>query len=368
MANSSRRHLGFTLVELLVVITIIGMLVALLLPAVHMVRERGRQLTCLNNIKNISLAAINHESSKGQFPGFSQLVKRSQNEYADLGYDPAQRKFRVVTSGFSNRLGGFSWAAVLMPKLERNDIWEGIVNPPDKDVPVLLPPIATLVCPSDQEVSAQPDVAGLSYSANCGGWDRDSSGNFLYKPATQVGDTVENGLFFDLAEYERKGIKGPVMRMNLKDGAGTTLMFAENNNKTYFDANNKPLFGWMAGTEQQLGIVWVVPTNGRVPPAPDPGNTINDQERISGNEGQLVDFNPSMPRFARPGSGHGSGANVAFCDGHGMFLRDDIDYIVYVQLMTPEGRKAVNPANKADNGPAMTAFRNAPPLAEKDYN
>ena len=75
-----------------------------------------------------------------------------------------------------------------------------------------------------------------------------------------------------------------------------------------------------------------------------------------------------LPRFARPASAHGSGANVAFCDGHGMYLRDDIDYVVYQQLLTPNGRKCVNPDDHSDSGAAMTAFRTAPPLAEKDYN
>ena len=76
MAISSRRRSGFTLVELLVVITIIGMLVALLLPAVHSVRERGRQVQCLNNLKQLSLAAVAHDSAKGQLPAMTQFVKR----------------------------------------------------------------------------------------------------------------------------------------------------------------------------------------------------------------------------------------------------------------------------------------------------
>jgi hypothetical protein len=62
--------------------------------------------------------------------------------------------------------------------------------------------------------------------------------------------------------------------------------------------------------------------------------------------------------------------NVAYCDGHGDFLRDDIDYKVYQALMTPNGRKCVDPAghpNDTAKGQSIYEFRNAPPLAEKDY-
>jgi prepilin-type N-terminal cleavage/methylation domain-containing protein len=66
-ANSSRRA-GFTLVELLVVIAIIGALVALLLPAIQAAREAARRSQCMNNMRQLGVAALNYESSKGTLP------------------------------------------------------------------------------------------------------------------------------------------------------------------------------------------------------------------------------------------------------------------------------------------------------------
>jgi prepilin-type processing-associated H-X9-DG protein/prepilin-type N-terminal cleavage/methylation domain-containing protein len=385
MAISPRRRLAFTLVELLVVITIIGMLVALLLPAVQKARERGRQVTCLNNMKNIGLATYSHDSSKGQAPGLTQFIKRAPKEWASIDYDAPSRKFKVISKSFTNapdltQVSSFSWATMLLSKIERSDIWDQINSPPRKTngeaEDVLIPRIDTFICPSDQDVTTQPDLPGLSYSANSGGWDPHAAGSpgALQVTAT-VGDTAENGVFHDFAGYDRIGAKAPKVRLsNINDGSGTTLMFAENIHKTYDSTSpsGAPAFGWLFGNfEQQLGFVWVVPTSGTSPAQPV-GNSVTDQEPL--NRADAATYPPDIPRYARPASPHGGGMNVAYCDGHSDFLRDDIDYAVYQQLMTPWGRKCDDPAShRGPNTAGLSAtdpiklFRNAAPLSEKDF-
>ena len=73
---------GFTLVELLVVIAIIGLLIAMLLPAVQAVREAARRTKCVNNLRQIGLATLNFESANSHFPPAS--ISRRPNDPIDI--------------------------------------------------------------------------------------------------------------------------------------------------------------------------------------------------------------------------------------------------------------------------------------------
>ncbi len=363
------RPAGFTLVELLVVIAIIGTLVALLLPAIQAAREAARRGECVNNIRNLAQAMVAFDSAKGRLPGYSQRVLRDTKHAVKVDHtsDPARW---FITSADDGDLGTpVSWAAKLLPELERQDIWDQIV---DVDLEPQIRPIHLFVCPSDTDAIAIADAASLTYCVNAGApdWDGDTSGEyFVFGPG--AGDTTDNGLFLNQYEFVFRQKRAPRTSLGkISDGAATTILLSENNHKTYepYASGFPPRFTWAFGTEQHLAIVWVVNDN------PQPGNTIVDQERINRVGDDVYDddpmFDPNRLRFARPASNHSSGVNAAFADTHVEFVREDVDYIVYQQLLTPNGAKCVDPTDHTRNlnqGEPIHAFRHAPPLSEADY-
>src|SRR5690242_19924544 len=104
-ARRRRRKGGFTLVELLVVIAIIGVLVALLLPAVQAAREAGRRAQCQSNVKNVALAMLTYHDAKQVFPTPIYTVVNGANRFAP----------DVLNS--DNQLGR-TWTIEILPYLE----------------------------------------------------------------------------------------------------------------------------------------------------------------------------------------------------------------------------------------------------------
>lgn len=175
---------GLTVIELLIVIVIIGLLAALLIPAVQSARETSRRMACGSNLKQIGLAIANYESLHGMFPPGSSWGK----------------------SLFVN----------LLAHMERGDLAQRVDYADDHGADflqgVLIP---TYVCPSDSVprliTSGGTPTAGTNYAASSGVWAND--GGF-------------NGLFRTLADFWPYD-SGPIRAADVTDGLSQTTAVAE---------------------------------------------------------------------------------------------------------------------------------------------
>jgi len=344
--NTPRRQ-AFTLVELLVVITIIGMLVALLLPAVNAAREAARATTCSNNLRNFGQATQAYVTSKEYFPGYRQALT-IQN-----GAVPPPKA--IVT-----------WQIALLPNVDRNDIYQsitsGAIGLSTSAKP--LPYLELSVCPSDNTVSGRTNP-WTSYVANCGRLDKyvstNPAGVYLAENNSAL-ETEANGILHDRVLGNKK-----VSLSDIKDGANTTFLFTENVD-AYFYADSPFVLATanadtaVNSTERGAGFVWwdtsATSTTGAVPTSqspPFPVAGINgargdyDPGRVSWPSSPSDTSNPAVPPAsptvnsnfaARPASNHPGGVQACFAGGNIRFIKDDIDYRVYCLLMTPNGVKA----------------------------
>lgn len=295
MPHSKRS--GFTLVELLVVITIIGMLMALLLPAVGSARENARSLKCKNRLKNIVLAMTVYESRKNSYPGYLNAVeKRALPE-------------RKVP-----------WTVEIFGDLDRSDIYDQWHNEQVRDEDLLAPFIEFMTCPSDPPLSA--DRPWTSYVANAGSALADYAGCGIFHsryPNKFAGKPIDH-------------VESTLDKLSSGDGSSRTLMITENTAATTWA---DPAFENTAMTRLQLR------QGGPREKAGDPHNVfiwhsasqVNPLWLVNGEgEGGTLDT-------ARPSSEHKGGVNAAFADGHVVFLKDTIDYGVYARLLSSDGKR-----------------------------
>ncbi len=138
--RASSAHSAFTLVELLVVIAIIGVLVALLLPAVQAARESARRTTCLNQMRQMMIAMHNHESARKFFPSGGIMPW------------PLIEDYQAGGKPFAAPKQGLSWAFQILPYLE-----QGAVHNLATTQQVSETPIALYFCPSRRPPTQNPN-------------------------------------------------------------------------------------------------------------------------------------------------------------------------------------------------------------------
>ncbi|MDP6554755.1 MAG: DUF1559 domain-containing protein, partial [Pirellulaceae bacterium] len=173
-----RKTRGFTLVELLVVIAIIGILVALLLPAVQAAREAARRMSCSNNLKQIGIALHNYHDTYKTFP--PDAIWWGGNRKTGLSRT-------TNNAGVSGGQRNYTWIALILPFMEQQPLHDRI----DFKVPGLRQNIGNntelqsvvlpaFLCPSDPTYGDKPQAGdstspqGFGYTSYAGnaGWDR----------------------------------------------------------------------------------------------------------------------------------------------------------------------------------------------------
>ncbi len=171
--DANRRTRGFTLVELLVVIAIIGILVALLLPAIQAAREAARRNGCVNNMKQICLALQEHLDAKKSFPLIG--TKNVQTGYGRKGSNKGPRAYSWITKilPFIEETTIYDRYGQTSNRFRSNDsFWEGHLvsddTNPDRPQPHITSSIiSTLICPTYPGNKRVNTLVATRYVPNC---------------------------------------------------------------------------------------------------------------------------------------------------------------------------------------------------------
>jgi len=327
------------LIELLVVIAIIAVLIALLLPAVQAAREAARRAQCVNNLKQLALAAHNYESANGSFPS---------NLYLHQNYSSA-------TYTWNNS----SWLVFMLPQMEQQALFNAVNfsimwgpnaggNWPasvrgQQNSTVRLTVLNALLCPSDpsppidtknaDEIGTNNSAAGTSYVANLG--DNCLQCGF-FQPGVQTfcaatGYYCRGNQLAD-ASTNTPGVPGQT--------TGSGIIWRQCNGVALREITDGTSNTMLAG-EQIMGVTnwntWVH-ANHSVGSTALPLNYVPPGVKIRGSDSIIVATGGSdagnWPHWYSFRSQHPGGGNFAMCDGSVKFLKNSINMSIYQALST----------------------------------
>jgi prepilin-type N-terminal cleavage/methylation domain-containing protein/prepilin-type processing-associated H-X9-DG protein len=330
---------GFTLVELLVVITIIGILIALLLPAVQAAREAARRTQCVNNLKQLSLGMITHEQELGRLPtgGWGWMW---------VG-DPDRGSGKEQPGG---------WIYNILPYMEQLPLYQlGSDGRRDVWTPTQLAgnatriqtPLSMMNCPTRRPAITYPylgsgtwtgygssvvsRLARSDYAANIGCPCNQPAFPATLPAAASLTQTntwpvqtpTSTGISFFRSELKMTEIT---------DGTSNTYMLGEKylNSDRYLDGNDySDLESMYGGYNDDLYRSTEYPDP---PPNPKPAPTQNPMQDIPG-------YGPDSYRF---GSAHSTSLNMAFCDGSVTPIAYSIDPVIHCRLGNRMDGKPIN--------------------------